>query len=86
MPDGLRARAEICGSSWSSSRPAGEPWSHEAERRSRRRLGWIGAYPTADAFLTPLFQSGMRDNITGFTNAQVDGTLKNGRAEADEAQ
>jgi len=50
------------------------------------RLGWIGAYPTADAFLTPLFQSGMRDNITGFSNPPVDNTLKNGRAEADEAK
>jgi ABC-type oligopeptide transport system substrate-binding subunit len=50
------------------------------------RLGWIGAYPTADAFLTPLFQSGMRDNITGFSNTPVDNTLKNGRAEADEVK
>ena len=50
------------------------------------RLGWIGAYPTADAFLTPLFQTGLRDNITGFTNTTVDNTLKNGRAEADEAK
>ena len=50
------------------------------------RLGWIGAYPTADAFLTPLFQTGMRDNITGFSNTTVDNTLKNGRAEADEAK
>jgi ABC-type transport system substrate-binding protein len=40
----------------------------------------------ADAFLTPLFQSGMRDNITGFSNTPVDNTLKNGRAEADEAK
>ena len=50
------------------------------------RLGWIGAYPTADAFLTPLFLSGARDNITGFSNTQVDNTLRNGRAEADEAK
>jgi len=50
------------------------------------RLGWIGAYPTADAFLTPLFQSGTRDNITGFTSAPVDNTLKNGRSEPDEAK
>jgi oligopeptide transport system substrate-binding protein len=50
------------------------------------RLGWIGAYPSADAFLTPLFQTGLRDNITGFTSTQVDNTLKNGRAEADEAK
>ncbi|MDQ4068851.1 MAG: ABC transporter substrate-binding protein [Actinomycetota bacterium] len=50
------------------------------------RLGWIGAYPTADAFLTPLFHSGMRDNITGFSSTPVDNTLRNGRAEADEAK
>ncbi len=50
------------------------------------RLGWIGAYPSADAFLTPLFQTGLRDNITGFTSTPVDNTLKNGRAEADETK
>jgi len=50
------------------------------------RLGWIGPYPTADAFLTPLFQTGMRDNITGFSSATVDATLKNGRAEGDDAK
>lgn len=50
------------------------------------RLGWIGAYPSADAFLTPLFQSGLRDNITGFSSPPVDNTLKNGRSEADETK
>lgn len=50
------------------------------------RLGWIGAYPTADAFLTPLFQTGQRDNITGFSSTVLDNTLKNGRAEPDEAK
>jgi oligopeptide transport system substrate-binding protein len=50
------------------------------------RLGWIGAYPTADAFLTPLFQSGARDNITGFASTPVDNALRGGRAEADEAR
>jgi ABC-type oligopeptide transport system substrate-binding subunit len=50
------------------------------------RLGWIGAYPTADAFLTPLFQTGVRDNITGFSSTPLDNTLKNGRAEPDEAK
>ena len=50
------------------------------------RLGWIGAYPTADAFLTPLFMGGTRDNITGFASTPVDNTLKNGRAEPDEAK
>jgi len=50
------------------------------------RLGWIGAAPTADAFLTPLFQSGTRDNITAFTLPPVDAALKSGRAEPDEAK
>jgi ABC-type transport system substrate-binding protein len=50
------------------------------------RLGWIGAYPTADAFLTPLFQSGMSDNITGFSSTAVDAALKGGRAEGDDAK
>jgi len=50
------------------------------------RLGWIGAYPAADAFLTPLFQTGARDNITGFSSTPLDNTLKNGRAEADETK
>jgi ABC-type transport system substrate-binding protein len=50
------------------------------------RLGWIGAYPTADAFLTPLFQTGLRDNITGFTSTPIDNTLKNARAEPDDAK
>ncbi|HTJ76168.1 MAG TPA: ABC transporter substrate-binding protein [Acidimicrobiales bacterium] len=50
------------------------------------RLGWIGAYPTADAFLTPLFKSATRDNITGFSSPPVDATLNNGRAEPDEAK
>jgi oligopeptide transport system substrate-binding protein len=48
------------------------------------RLGWIGAYPTADAFLTPLFLGGARDNITGFSSTPVDNTLKNARAQADD--
>ncbi len=50
------------------------------------RLGWIGAYPAADAFLTPLFQSGSRDNITGFASTPVDNTLKSGRVEPDDAK
>ena len=32
------------------------------------RLGWIGAYPTADGYLTPLFHSGLPDNVTGFSS------------------
>ena len=50
------------------------------------RLGWIGAYPTADAFLSPLFVSGLPDNVTGFSSPEIDALLKGARAQADEAQ
>ena len=50
------------------------------------RLGWIGAYPTADAFLTPLFRTGLADNVTGFSSESVDELLRAGRAESDEAK
>jgi oligopeptide transport system substrate-binding protein len=50
------------------------------------RLGWIGPYPTADAFLTPLFLSGLADNVTGFSSEPVDRLLKNGRIEGDEGK
>jgi ABC-type transport system substrate-binding protein len=50
------------------------------------RLGWIGAYPTADAFLSPLFVSGLPDNVTGFSSPEIDSLLKGARAQADEAQ
>jgi ABC-type transport system substrate-binding protein len=50
------------------------------------RLGWIGAYPSADAFLSPLFVSGLSDNLTGFSSREIDFLLKGARAEADGAQ
>ena len=52
------------------------------------RLGWGGltAYPTADAFLTPLFLTGSHENVTQFSNPQVDTLLRNGRLEPDEAK
>ncbi|MBV8162269.1 MAG: ABC transporter substrate-binding protein [Acidimicrobiia bacterium] len=52
------------------------------------RLGWGGltAYPTADAFLTPLFLTGSHENVTQFSDPQVDTLLRSGRAEADEAK
>ena len=50
------------------------------------RLGWIGAYPTADGYLTPLFHSGLPDNITGFTSTPVDDLLDAGRGEGDETR
>jgi len=52
------------------------------------RLGWGGltAYPTADGFLTPLFLTGSHENVTQFSNPQVDTLLRNGRLEPDEAK
>ena len=50
------------------------------------RLGWIGAYPTADAFLSPLFVSGLPDNVTGFSSPEIDLLLKGARAEPDDAK
>jgi ABC-type transport system substrate-binding protein len=52
------------------------------------RLGWGGltAYPTADAFLTPLFLTGSHENVTQFSNPQVDTLLRAGRLEPDDAK
>jgi len=52
------------------------------------RLGWGGltAYPTADAFLTPLFLTGSHENVTQFSDPGVDALLKDGRATGNEAQ
>jgi ABC-type transport system substrate-binding protein len=50
------------------------------------RLGWIGAYPTADGYLTPLFRSGLPDNVTGFSSNAVDDLLQAGRSQGDESQ
>ena len=50
------------------------------------RLGWIGTYPDPDAFLTPLYLSGLTDNVTGFASPEVDALLRQGRAEPDDAK
>jgi oligopeptide transport system substrate-binding protein len=50
------------------------------------RLGWIGAYRSADAFLSPLFLSGAPDNVMGFFNPTVNHYLKTARAEPDPAR
>ena len=50
------------------------------------RLGWIGSYPSADAFLQPLFLTGAPSNLTGFSAAPVDDGLRTARAEADGAR
>jgi oligopeptide transport system substrate-binding protein len=47
------------------------------------RLGWIGAYPSADAFLQPLFLTGAPSNLTGFSAGPVDEGLRAARSEPD---
>lgn len=47
-------------------------------------LAWIATYPTADAFLTPLFYTGQDDNVTGFSDPEVDSLLAVARAEPDD--
>lgn len=49
------------------------------------RLGWIAAYPSADAFLAPLFSSESPNNLTEFASPAVDEQLRRARAEPDPA-
>ncbi|HMC51814.1 MAG TPA: ABC transporter substrate-binding protein [Acidimicrobiales bacterium] len=49
-------------------------------------LGWVPAYPSADAVLAPLFASGSPSNTTGFASAAVDSGLRQARAEVDAAR
>ena len=49
------------------------------------RLGWIAAYPSADAFLTPLFVTNFPSNLTGFSSSAVDDLLRSARADGDPA-
>ena len=48
------------------------------------RLGWIADYPIMDNFLYPLFYTGADNNYGGYTNADVDKTLLDARATADD--
>ena len=50
------------------------------------RLGWVAAYPSAEAFLSPLFRSGSANNLVGFASPEVDGLLLAARAEPDPAR
>lgn len=47
------------------------------------RLGWIAAYPSADAFLFPLFTTESPSNLTGYSVPAVDAQLRAARAERD---
>jgi ABC-type transport system substrate-binding protein len=46
-------------------------------------LGWVGAYQLPDAYLGPLFSTGSRDNVTGFSDPAVDQLLAAARASGD---
>ena len=50
------------------------------------RLGWIAAYPSADAILSPLFVTGSPNNLTGLSVAEIDAGLAAARAEPDPAK
>jgi oligopeptide transport system substrate-binding protein len=50
------------------------------------RLAWIGAYPSPDAFLTPLFYTGRPDNVTGFANSDFDALIRAARESTDPAK
>lgn len=47
---------------------------------SMYRLGWIAEYPTADAFLSPLFDGRSTDNHSGFSSSKVDALLRKARS------
>lgn len=50
------------------------------------RLGWIAAYPSPDAFITPLFRTGSRDNLMGLSFAGLDSLIAAARAEPEGAK
>lgn len=50
------------------------------------RLGWLAEYPSADAFLTPLFEGSSSDNHSGFSSSKVNALLKRARATASEGK
>lgn len=53
---------------------------------SMYRLGWIAEYPTADAYLTPLFRSSSPDNHSGFDSQRVDDLLRRARSTRSEGK
>jgi oligopeptide transport system substrate-binding protein len=50
------------------------------------RLAWIAAYPSAEAFVAPLFMTGAADNLSGFSLKAVDDGIRAARAEPDLAR
>jgi oligopeptide transport system substrate-binding protein len=49
------------------------------------RFGWIGAYPSPDAYLDPLFATGGSDNVFSVSDAELDGLLATARSQVDDA-
>ena len=49
-------------------------------------LGWIGAYPSPEAFLGPLFGSGARSNLTNLSDPGIDFALGAARSEPDDTK
>lgn len=49
------------------------------------RLGWAAGYPSAEAFLRPLFESRSDTNVTGFASPAVDAALAAARTSPDPA-
>jgi ABC-type transport system substrate-binding protein len=43
-------------------------------------FGWIGGYPSADAYLDPLFRSGSDDNLTALASPDIDALLAQARS------
>lgn len=50
------------------------------------RLGWVPAFPSPEAFLTPLFHSGSGSNLMGLEAPAVDTLLAAARAEPDKGR
>jgi ABC-type transport system substrate-binding protein len=50
------------------------------------RFGWIGAYPSADAYLEPLFASGGSDNVFSVADTDLDSLLTAAGAEIDDTK
>jgi len=52
-------------------------------RQQLFRTGWVGLWPSAGAYLDPLFRSNSLDNTTSFKSAHIDGALTTTAALAD---
>jgi len=52
-------------------------------RQQLFRTGWVGLWPSAGAYLEPLFRSNSLDNSTSFKSAHIDGALTRTAALAD---